>query len=51
MHIKKLHDQINKQRELKNLPPLSEAEYLAQITTLQLENKIKVENGEVSPAK
>jgi hypothetical protein len=47
MHIKILHDKINKQREQKGLSPLSEVEFTAQISVLQLNGKIKVENGEV----
>lgn len=51
MHIKQLHDKINKKRELKGLPPLSEAEFTEQITVIQLRGNIKVKNGKVLPVK
>lgn len=49
MNIKQLHALVNNQREKSGLSPISDTEFLAQITEIQLKGKIKIKDGEVKP--
>ena len=51
MNIKELHKRINNQREKLGMPPINDEEFVSQISQLQLQGKIKIENGEVKPVK
>lgn len=50
MNIKQLHALVNNQREKSGLSPISDTDFLAQITEIQLKGKIKIKDGEVLPA-
>jgi len=47
MHLKELLAQVNDKVKQKGYPPLKEHQFLKMITVMQLEGKVKLENGEV----
>jgi hypothetical protein len=49
MNINELYKHINNRREQSGLPQLSDLEYLAKISEMQVKGIIKIANGEVKP--
>lgn len=48
VHIKNLFSQVNDKVKQKGYPPIKEKHFLKAITVMQLEGKIRLENGEVN---